>query len=71
MNDAHSWQSAYKYAELEPDPARMPHRIETALKAIEERLRLPLEISSQEHKEIEHAQEALAVLRGERVNTSD
>jgi hypothetical protein len=71
MTDAQSWQSAYKYAVLEPDPARMPHRIEVALKAIEERLRLPLEISSQEHKEIEHAQEALAVLRVGRVDTSD
>jgi hypothetical protein len=71
MSDTHSWQSAYRYAVLESDPERMPHRIETALRAIEERLRLPLEIGSQEHREIEHAKEALAVLLVERVGTSD
>jgi hypothetical protein len=71
MSDTHSWQSAYKYAVFESDPERMPHRIETALKAIAERLRHPIEIGSPEHREIEHARKVLAVLRGEGVNTSD
>jgi hypothetical protein len=66
MYEPHSWQSAYKYAVLEADPARMPHRIETALKAIEDRLSRPIEIGSPEHREIEHAQKALAILKAER-----
>jgi predicted type IV restriction endonuclease len=70
MNAIHSWQSAYKYAVLEADPERMPHRIETALKAIEERLRQPIEIGSPEHKEIENAKEALAILKTERAGRS-
>jgi hypothetical protein len=71
MSDTHSWQSAYKCAVLESDPERMPHRIETTLKAIEERLRQPIEIGSREHSEIEHAREGLEVLWRERVDTSD
>jgi hypothetical protein len=71
MSDTHSWQSAYRYAVLESDPERMPHRIETALRAIEERLSQPIEIGSQEHREIEHAREGLEVLWRERADTSD
>jgi hypothetical protein len=44
----------------------MDSRIEAALKAIEERLRKPIEIGGPEHKEIEHAQKALAILQVER-----
>jgi predicted type IV restriction endonuclease len=54
------------HAVLESDPSQMPHRIEIALKAIEERLRKPIEIGSPEHKETEHAQKALAILKAER-----
>ena len=71
MSDTHSWQSAYRYAVFESDPERMPHRIEMALKAIEERFRQPIEIGSQEYRKIEHAREGLEVLWRECVDTSD
>jgi hypothetical protein len=71
MADLYPWHNTYMHAVLEPDPSQMPHRIEAALKAIEERLRKPIETGSKEYKEIEHAREALAILKAEHANGSD
>jgi len=68
--EPHSWRTAYRLAVLEPDPAKMRNRIDAALRAIEERLRQPIEIGSPEHKEIENAKEALAILKTERAGRS-
>lgn len=69
--EAHSWRTTYRLAVLEPDRVQLGGRIDTALNAIEERLRQPLEIGSPEYREIEAAEEALAILKIERTAGSN
>jgi hypothetical protein len=60
------WQTPYDSAVLEVDLARIPTRVKEALSAIEERLRSCIEYGSPEHRAIEDARRALAVLKAKR-----
>jgi hypothetical protein len=62
-----SWRTAYASAIFETDQNKMPLRIAEALAAIEQRLRVPTDISPVEQKSIEAAQSALATQKVERV----
>jgi hypothetical protein len=50
--ETHSWRTAYRLAVLEPDRVKLSGRIDSALKAIEERLRQPIEIGSPDNKRL-------------------
>lgn len=56
------WQQTYDAAVLEMDLAKMPGRVVTALKAIEERMRSCIEYGGVEHLAIVDARRALAML---------
>ena len=60
------WQATYDSAILEMDLARIPHRVNAALEAIEERLRSFIVYGSPEHTAIEGARKALATLKAKR-----
>ena len=64
---AYSWRDAYRSAALETDPTVMPNRIDTAQKAIEERLNDGLCIDETEQQEIENAQRGIVLLKSEMV----
>jgi len=57
------WQATYDSAVLEMDLARMPDRVNDALKAIEERLRSFIVYGSPEHAAIEGARKALTTMK--------
>jgi hypothetical protein len=57
------WQATYDSAVLEMDLARIPDRVQQALKAIEERLRTFIVYGSPEHNAIEGARKALATMK--------
>ena len=60
-----SWQGAYQCAVLETNPGQMAHRIDDALRAIEDRVGSTVRIDSAENEAIEFTRNALAVFRGE------
>lgn len=56
----YSWKASFIAALSEVNAAELPRRILEAVTAIEQRLRSPLEPGSEEHKELRHAQQAIA-----------
>ncbi|MGC1902378.1 MAG: hypothetical protein WA715_01005 [Candidatus Acidiferrum sp.] len=68
MNVTYAWEEEYLAAVRETDDARMMGRILEARAAIEQRLLLPIEQGSVEHREVLAAQEALEILKSERVD---
>jgi hypothetical protein len=67
VNGNYFWQTAYLAAVYETNDEMMMGRILEARAAIEQRLLVPIEPESAEHRELLAAQEALDVLKSERV----
>jgi hypothetical protein len=67
MDGIYAWQQAYLAAVCETDDAKMMGRILEARAAIEQRLLVPIEEDSVEHRDLLAAQKALEVLKSERV----
>jgi hypothetical protein len=68
MKDAiYSWQTTYWSAVLETNPKQLCIRINEARRAIDDRLREPIQINSHELRAIEDARTALAELEAELV----
>ena len=59
----YTWYAAYHAAVLEPDSAKMPNRIDAALRAIEDRLAGPAQIDDAEQTAIAEARAQLAAVR--------
>jgi hypothetical protein len=68
MGETYEWQKAYSAAILETDNSAMPVRILAALSAIDHRLRLPIEPTGEEMRQIERAQIGLQALMSERID---
>jgi hypothetical protein len=68
MNGNYIWQTAYLAAVCETNDEMMMSRILEARAAIEQRLLVPIEQDSAEHREIRAAKKALEVLKSERVD---
>jgi formiminotetrahydrofolate cyclodeaminase len=64
------WRPAYLAAVCETDDSRSMTRIMEARAAIEQRLLLPIDEDSEEYRAIRAAQNALDVLKSERVDNS-
>jgi hypothetical protein len=68
MNDTiYSWHTTYWSAVLETNPKQLCIRINEARRAIDDRLREPIQINSHELRAIEDARTALAELEAELV----
>ena len=67
-NPTYIWQPAYLAAVCETNDSRMMVRIMEARAAIEQRLLLPIKEDSEEYRELRAAQNALDVLKSERVD---
>jgi hypothetical protein len=57
------WQTAYVSAFLELNPARAPEKLHTALRAIQERMREPLERDSDEFQALQDARQGIEMLK--------
>jgi hypothetical protein len=57
------WQSAYLSAMLEFDPVQVHHRINQAVRVIEERIKMPRQPDSLEHQALEDARSGIAMLK--------
>jgi hypothetical protein len=57
------WQSAYMSAILEFDPVRVSYRIDQAVRVIEERMKMPLQQGSAEHRALEDARLGIAMMK--------
>ena len=68
MSSIDLWRPAYLAAVCETDDSRMMIRIMEARAAIEQRLLLPIDEDSEEYRAIKAAQNALDVLKSERVD---
>jgi hypothetical protein len=66
MDGIYSWQAAYLAAVCETDDSLMDGRILEARAALEQRLLSPVE--DEEYRAIQYAEQALEVLRTERVH---
>jgi hypothetical protein len=70
MSSIDLWRPAYVAAVCETDNSRMLVRIMEARAAIEQRLLLPIDKDSEEYRAIKAAQNALDVLKSERVDNT-
>jgi hypothetical protein len=68
MSSIDLWRPAYVAAVCETDNSRLMTRIMQAREAIEQRLLLPIDKDSEEYRAINAAQNALDVLKSERVD---
>ena len=71
MNGTYIWQPAYLAAVYETNDEVMMGRILEARAAIEQRLLVPVEQDSAEHRELLAAQKAVELLKVERVDSLD
>jgi hypothetical protein len=68
MDGIYIWQPAYLAAVYETDDAKMMSRILEARAEMEQRLLVPMEQDSAEHREPLAAQKAVELLKSERVD---
>jgi hypothetical protein len=57
------WQSAYLSAILEFDPIKVSYRIDQAVRVIEERMKMPIEVAGLEYQALQDARSGIAMMK--------
>jgi hypothetical protein len=64
----YTWHSALWSAILELDPNKVARRLDEARRAIDERMKMPVELDDLEHQAIQEARTGIAMLRAVATN---
>jgi hypothetical protein len=59
----YTWHSALWSAILELDPNKVSHRLDEATRAIDDRMKMPIEPDDLEHQAIQEARSGIAMLK--------
>jgi hypothetical protein len=60
---SYTWHSALWSAILELDPNKVCHRLDEATRAIDERMKMPIEPDDSEHRAIQEARSGISMLK--------